>query len=146
MNNILETGDPLSEEVLVALEQDLKLRLPDDYRLFLLKTNGGRPAVDVVDVPGLPGGSTDLQTFFGVNRPIKTSNIAWNAQLLSENNSGPPMVPIACDSGGGLFCLRTMLHGFDAVYLELGSHASEAHVVAPSFGNFLQKLRPWKDY
>jgi cell wall assembly regulator SMI1 len=34
---------PLSEERLGRLESRLKARLPDDYRAFLLRHNGGRP-------------------------------------------------------------------------------------------------------
>jgi hypothetical protein len=71
----LVMGSTLSCETLAVLEEVLGSRLPDDYRRFLLKTSGHLPRGCTVDVPGLLGGGVDVQTFFGVNRSVETSNI-----------------------------------------------------------------------
>jgi hypothetical protein len=144
MNNILETGSPIGEDEVASLEARLKFNLPGDYRAFLLRTNGGRPSEDTVDVPGLQGGSTDLQTFFGVSRKIETSNIMWNMRLVEDRLSNEAVVPIACDSGGELFCLRARSSGFEVVYVELAPSVPKIYVVAPNFNVFLQRLHAWK--
>lgn len=42
-NRCLRAGPPLSPERIAALEAQLGAALPDDYRRFLLETNGGAP-------------------------------------------------------------------------------------------------------
>jgi hypothetical protein len=142
MRNAIDASSSLSADQLATLEADLQLKLPDDYRSFLMDTNGVRPGAAAVDVAGLPERTTDVQTFFGINRPVLTSNIVWNVRLLAQQPSQAPVVPIACDSGGGLFCLRAKSPGFEVVFLEVGRAPSEAHLVAPSFGGFLRQLQP----
>jgi cell wall assembly regulator SMI1 len=38
-----ESGPPLTEERLQGAERRLGVTLPDEYRAFLLRHNGGRP-------------------------------------------------------------------------------------------------------
>jgi hypothetical protein len=111
------------------------------YREFLLTYNGGRPWPDVVNVDGAPGTPTDLQLFFGIDAAIGSSDLVWNRDTFAERLSGR-MLPIACDSGGNLFCLS--LSGDDAgavFYVDLEHAASAYYLVAKDFPSLLEKFR-----
>src|SRR5687767_6950801 len=63
---IREAGPPLSTNELDRCEQRLHLRLPHDYRMLLLRTNGGQPE------PGgmvYKGASLTLEYLFSINSP-----------------------------------------------------------------------------
>jgi SMI1-KNR4 cell-wall len=100
--NVENSGPSITEHDLARLEGSLGRQLSAPYRRFLLGHNGGAPDPVCVDVPGF--GETDVQVFFGIGRSIETSRIEWNIDALKERLEGV-LVPIACDSGGNLFCL-----------------------------------------
>jgi cell wall assembly regulator SMI1 len=148
MATIKHSGPKVTETDLLRIETRLKSRLPTEYREFLLATNGGRPAPDVIDVPGIPGSEADVQEIFGINRSEKTSCIEWNLTTLVERLEDG-LLPIACDSGGSIFCLSLRPGDFGTVlYCDLQSvfgdyeSSPDLYVVASSFASFLEKLRP----
>ena len=67
---ITEEGRPLSEDDIVNLEGRIGCRLPEPYRRFLLKYNGGRPTpdADTIDIERLPGSPTDIGDAFHYGR------------------------------------------------------------------------------
>jgi hypothetical protein len=143
MIRIEEAGAALSEIEITRLEKKVNARLPESYRSFLIKNNGGVPTPETVDVPGAPGSPTDVQVFFGIGRNVESSDLGWNV----ENFSGrlpEGFLPIACDSGGNLFCLALSgLESGGVLYCDL--EASEGpYPVAPDFDAFLEKLRPFE--
>jgi SMI1-KNR4 cell-wall len=145
MKNITESGNALSADASSDLEKRLNVKLPHDYRAFLLMANGGRPQLDVIDVDGLPGGCADVQTIFGVDRSVATSNILWNLEFIERRSFPRQLLPVACDSGGGLFCLRTSETAFgNVVYIDAAREASPVYEVASDFTGFLNLLRGWK--
>lgn len=150
MIEIDDPGNPITEKQLGDLERELGARLPTQYRQFLLKFNGGSPSHDVVGVEGLSGGSTDVQEFFGINTIIESSDLRWNKRWLSDRIP-PHMLPIACDSGGSIFCLS--LSGEDSgkvIYVDLqfvGEPEQKVtyYAVADNFDGFLGKMREWAE-
>ena len=144
MTNIIESGKPLNANALSELEKRLNRKLPNDYKEFLLTANGGRPLLDVIDIEGLPGGSTDVQTIFGVDMSVAVSNILWNVELLERRGFPRQLVPIACDSGGGLFCMRTSESAFgNVIYIDAAREATPVYEVASDFTGFLNMLHGW---
>jgi cell wall assembly regulator SMI1 len=124
------------------LEANLRISLPESYRSFLLLHNGGIPTPDVVDVPGLPGSPTDVQVFFGIGRPVESSDLAWNAALAQERFDGGRVLPFACDSGGGLFCFKIDSNlATEVVYLDFYAASKTSYAVANSFQDFVAKMR-----
>jgi cell wall assembly regulator SMI1 len=141
-----EPGPPVGEHEVAAFERELGARLPADYRQFLLTHNGGRPELDVVDIEGLPGSPTDVQVFFGIRRKFESSQLPWNLQLIAKRCPGQRVLPIACDSGGNLFCLQESDGGASSVvYLDMTNAACTSYAVASTFGEFLQKLQTLDD-
>jgi hypothetical protein len=143
MVRIEESGRPLSENQIAGLEKKMTARLPETYRRFLVRNNGGLPTPDTVDVPGAPGSPTDVQVFFGIGRDVETSDLEWNLKTF-EGRIAERLLPIACDSGGNLFCLA--LSGDDAgqvSYCDLEG-SGNPYAIAPDFDAFLGKIRPFE--
>jgi hypothetical protein len=144
LREIRRSGDALAPDELSVLETEIGAAVPDPYRSFLLRYNGGAPSPNVVDVGGAPGTPTDVQVFFGVRRSIETSNIGWNKRMFAERIPSP-LLPIAVDSGGNLFCLT--LSGprrGNIMYATLEGASPQFYLVATDFDLFLAKLRDWE--
>jgi cell wall assembly regulator SMI1 len=143
---LIENGGPkIAASDIAVIEAELGTLLPDSYRQFLLHSNGGVPKPDTIDVPGAVGSPTDIQIFFGIERSIESSNLAWNIAVLSERCPGLHALPIACDSGGNLFCLKfeRTVTSAKVIYCELDSPDCATYEVAASFDEFVSKVRPF---
>jgi hypothetical protein len=141
---IQEEGRRLAESEVVAFEEELGTTLPEGYRQFLLEHNGGRPEPDVIDIEGLPGGSAEIQEFFGFGCSIESSNLDWNRAMF-RTQFQEDLLPIACDSGGCIYCIsiRGTRCG-SIVYCDFVESKVTYYSVAPSFETMLKKLRPFK--
>jgi SMI1-KNR4 cell-wall len=143
MIRIEEPGPSLSEIDVAGLERRVNARLPRTYRLFLVRNNGGVPIPETVDVPGAPGSPTDVQVFFGIGRGVESSDLDWNAQtFLDRIPKG--ILPIACDSGGNLFCVGLSDSTAGQIFYCDLERAAHLYLVAPDFDAFLEKIRPFE--
>jgi hypothetical protein len=144
MVTISEKGFPLDLDKIKELEEKIQKVLPYDYKLFLAKTNGGRPENDIIDIEKLEGSPTDVQIFFGLTRDVESSNILWNlSNAVFLNNQ---YLPIACDSGGNIFCLSLLQEDFGAIfYADWQGNEPGLYHVSNSFTEFLNRLKNWKD-
>lgn len=138
-------GPKLEGEEIAGIEAELGATLPDSYRHFLLRHNGGAPDPDTVDVPGLHGTPTDVQVFFGIGRPVESSNLSWNLSLAAEQGLRFRILPIARDSGGGLFCLKVERGvASEVVYWEMDVAEGKLYPIASTFDEFIGKIRPFE--
>lgn len=138
-------GPQVGPEEIAAVEAALNARLPSAYLNFLTVYNGGTPTPDTVDVPGAPNTPTDVQVFFGIRRPVKSSDLSWNLSLVKERCPGLNALPIACDSGGNLFCLKVERGiASEVIYCDLDDPDCPLYAVAASFDDFTAKLRPFQ--
>lgn len=146
MLQIHNPGPQLEEGDVREVEVRLGAPLAPEYRAFLLGSNGGIPSPDCVTISKY--GETDVQVIFGIGRAVRTSCISWNLDALKDRLlSG--LLPIACDSGGNVFCLSYSGSSCgEIVYLDLESVYGEydvkapLYLVAPSFNDFLSSLKP----
>jgi hypothetical protein len=99
---------------LTELEGRLGFELPEPYRRFLLRTNGGQPTPDRLFVPGWHGKSTCLAWFYGVQGGPHY-DLAANAERMAEWLPDG-FVPIGEDSGGNCVCLATKAPHSGRVY------------------------------
>ncbi len=146
MFSVDNSGPSLTERDVAELEASLGFSLEASYRQFLLNHNGGTPNPNCTDVPGF--GETDVQVFFGIGRNVESSCISWNLGTLQERLPGR-LVPIACDSGGNVFCLSAREEDEGAIlYFDLESvfgnleAQTPTYEVAPSFREFATNLKP----
>src|SRR5688500_3858231 len=96
---IVDADPPLDEEQLRAFEARHQVRLPNRYRAFLLRNNGGRPIPSVFAIEGLPENPEGaIQVFFGLNTRIESEDLG---NLLTLHNGKIPnwILPIACTGG-----------------------------------------------
>ena len=96
----------LSPDKLLEFEHEHSLALPDDYRQFLLKHNGGEPhPMNAVDFKegGVPN-SSDVRYIYGIHAGEYWAQIEWHIEqykgrIIREG------LPIAGDSGGNQYLL-----------------------------------------
>jgi hypothetical protein len=112
---IFELNLPLVGEAGVsALEKQLGLVLPADYRSFLLTTNGGRPDPYIFD--GGDAGECILNEFYGIgNHRGLVGDMAEMASLV-EGRLPAKFAQIGEDPGGNLFLLATEGSGTAGVF------------------------------
>ena len=149
MTLITDHGPKISDADISELEERIDWRLPEEYRDFLLEFNGGRPEPDIADIKGLPGGCSDVQFFFGIYPSEEAYSIDWNLETLVERLDDG-VLPIACDSGGSVYCLSLHAEDYGVVsYCDLQSVVADYETaptfypVAPNFDAFLNGLYPF---
>jgi cell wall assembly regulator SMI1 len=151
---------PLSEERLARLESQLKARLPEDYRAFLLQSNGGRPAPCRFTF-ALEGEEQEsiLEWFFAVHDQPYEEDEDWGpdageglppyfAQPLDEVRKDfrsempkAKVLPVGRDPGGNLVCLGYAGKWAGRVYFFDHEMGMLVHL-AESFTEFLAGLSP----
>jgi hypothetical protein len=78
---------PTSEEAIAAFEKELGFRLPEDYRQFLLKYNGGgRPTQPDFDYKLLNGKDmrSFVELFFGIGLEENTKNLRIHQKMQGQ--------------------------------------------------------------
>jgi hypothetical protein len=99
IENLLGTT---AENDIPRLESILNLRLPQDYRQFLLKYNGGIPAQDTFVFPGTSEGSC-VDVFYGIG-PDDYYDLA-NMQRVLEGRLPKHFLAVAGDPFGNKVCI-----------------------------------------
>jgi hypothetical protein len=104
MIHIEQSQAPILEKDIEQTEGKLGVRLPDDYRTFLLKHNGGTPTPDFFPIHGYgaAAGST-LDWFYGIHKQ-HTYDLIWNATI-SKGRMPRELLPIAEAAFGDEVCL-----------------------------------------
>lgn len=143
MTKVENVNSLISESELAAAEAEMKIAIPASYRSFLLQHNGGLPSPDIVDIPGLRESPTDIQIFFGIGARTQACDVIWNFQMYLGRIPAD-WIPIACDSGGNLFCISAGSTDFGQVFYAAFEPDSITHFfVADSFRAFLKQIRHW---
>ncbi|WP_137940452.1 SMI1/KNR4 family protein [Chitinivorax sp. B] len=132
-------GRTIIDSEVVDIEKKFNVIFPEEYRAFLLKFNGGTPEFCSIDIPGMEDSPTDVKVFFGIDRKYETSNIDWNIQLLNEFEFDIPLLPIASDSGGSIFCIECGSN--NVVFLDMNESPCAVYEVAKTFEEFLSAIR-----
>lgn len=145
MIEILEGGAPITLEDIRRTETKLNLVIPEPYRTFLLKNNGGRPEPDGIDIDGLSGEETDIAWFTALRDEVESETIGSTLETLREGYPHKHVLPIARDSGGSIFCIDLEEgKGFPVVYFEIGGawqdEPYEPLHVASSFDAFIDMI------
>lgn len=102
--NLSKSVVAVTEADLQQLEWLLQLRLPEDYRDFLLATNGGQVEGYWAFELAANDGSMLSQFYRLKDKSPSTSTLAYMRQLYAERMPRGLLV-IGCDPGGGKICL-----------------------------------------
>lgn len=134
---------PVNPADIVEFEEENEISLPDDYKNFLLRSNGGRPVFNE-----LPEVGTDVQWLFGMVEEPDWASL-FHALEVYEGRIPAWYMPVGTDSGGNLFIMS--LYAENKGVIALWYHEDEAEEngaeyfdnlahVADSFGEFLDLL------
>jgi cell wall assembly regulator SMI1 len=144
MIQIRTTNRQLEASDLKRIEDKMGRPLPEAYRAFLLENNGGRPDLDVIDIPTEHFRRTDVKIFFGLYDELDANNLLWHLDWLEgclENH----LLPIADDSGGNLFVLVLDEEDYGQVYyFDAAEIPPRPYFVAKDFNEFLSKIYEYK--
>jgi cell wall assembly regulator SMI1 len=103
-NAISKINNPTSINEIQLIESQIGISLPNDYKRFLLDTNGGRPQNDVFDRI-LPEDSnpieTSLRNFLSVDELLRV----WNNIKEYEEIEEGMVIPIALTAGSPIVCI-----------------------------------------
>lgn len=134
-----------SEDELQALERRLNATLPQDYRRFLKRVNGGRPNPRQFEGP--TGDGSVIHFFFTLDHRSKYYQIVEEIQAFVDRIP-PKTLPIACDPFGNLVLLDIGAKSAGAIYF--WEHENEnmegdpwwdnISYIAPSFSDFVDSL------
>lgn len=142
MVELTEGGRKLDVSDLDNFESEIGLVLPSEYRSFLLAGNGGVPFPNIVDIRDMPGSPTDIQLFFGIGMNFESSELLWNCILINGGElSSVKRVPVACDSGGGVFFFEVRADGLDGVFFDDSFGESDGYRVSNGFYEFISAIR-----
>jgi hypothetical protein len=123
---------PVTEQTLDEFERAQRIRLPSDYRTFLLKHNGGDPrphgTVDFVEYG--KENSTIIQYFYGLHGGKDWASLQSNVDVYSGRLVRKAL-PIANDSCGNLFLL--LVGGFKRGRVYFWDHEQERE--RPTYAN-----------
>ena len=149
---MFDSAAPLSPHCLSKLESRLNITLPDDYRNFLLKYNGGFPNPSVFRFKGKSGPYTDscvdwfLSVYKGEYHNFETTFLRTKSERI---RLPADLVAIGHDPGGNWICIAVSGPHRGSVYF--WDHENEApneeapwyrnvHLIADSFDEFLDSL------
>ncbi len=138
-----DCGPAITDEQIAGFEAQLKVRLPTQYRQFLLETNGGvpnHPTIVWLHPSGQESGTT-LATFFSLGGK-EDLRLAWqNCRLVIPDD----WLAIAEDIAGNLLCLQVAGQNHGSVFFwdhELSSDELEDEFPAySSFDKLVKQLK-----
>lgn len=154
MLKIKRTGPSITEERLAAFEASNGLKLPKDYRKFLLSHNGGRPVRDTFPIAGHREEESDVSFFYGLDYPINSLELQWMFEMNDGYFSDPAFenfFQIAHDGFNDKICLDLSEERFgtvvfvDMVPMWKDHTEKDIYVIADSFSAFLDMLYEPKD-
>jgi hypothetical protein len=97
-----KTGPDLSEEELAAFETEKSLQLPEGYRNFMLRYNGGQPVPKSFNFPESENGSS-VGVFYRIKKD-GTNSLQFVMQQF-EGRMPEDLLPVAGDTFGNQICL-----------------------------------------
>jgi len=143
---ITNTYPPAPEAAVAAFEAQLNVQLPPDYRIFLLKHNGGKPKPQTFFISAEQGDDL-LRYFLGIPPVLEFYNI-YDYVKTYRGRIPQNFLPIGEDYLANLVCLSIAGDDYGRVYFwdhdwevtESTPDYSNVYLLADSFDSFLNKL------
>lgn len=135
---------PIKEQDVAAFESRNHLKLPADYRRFLLKSNGGRPKPNRSTIPDMKE-PVLVDVLYGITTKRGLGLQIWLDEYRDE--MPPEFLVIGADPGGAFFILGPKgpdggVYLWDHQHRYAGSSADDGNTfqLAPSFTAWLKSL------
>lgn len=126
--------DSISGQDIMKLESLIGLQLPEDYKAFLLKYNGGVPELNLFHFKmGNTENTTDIQYFFGISKDTyNIQDIFFTFKRRLPQNK----IAVARDSGGNLLVIDVI----SSQTFLFDHETDELYFVSDTFSHFLTTL------
>lgn len=150
---VSDSALPISKTEYKNFIDGFDLNLPESYKEFIFKHNGGYSRLSSYGNP-YDGGfkitafarisSTDesIIDILGKDEVISSRFIIQTHQI-NEKNIAKNFYPFGIDGGGSFYCIDTNDHSIHKVYLD---NTTESKFVTSSFENFINGLEDPKIY
>ncbi|MBS2100117.1 SMI1/KNR4 family protein [Carboxylicivirga linearis] len=147
ITKIYEGFGTLSSKTIEEFESRYTLRLPKDYRDFLVNNNGGR-VIPNVFMSRNGEISSDIQFLFGFTE--HTNYDIEQVKLAFKNRIPENILPIACDSGGNIIGVGVGKDNYNQIMFwshDAGELKKDLFYLSGSFKEFMGSLfEPEKDF
>lgn len=145
MTQIHDSKGVVSEQDLINLENQLGIKLPNGYREFLKKHNGGYPQPDGFDFADGDDGSS-VDKFLDISGSKSESIIEYFNTY--KNRIPKNYFPVAKDPGGNLILIGINNSGSDIYYWDHENESEDGdvpgmdnmHLIASNFDEFIDNL------
>lgn len=129
---LIVENQSLSEKEITDREREIGRRLPEDYRAFLLRSNGAEPELNKFDVP--PNNSSSVREFYSLDQQREEKKAL--SGYLPDNSW-----PVAYDGCGNIISL-TWNDG--SWWVTFWDHELEREIlISNSFSGFMDMLSPF---
>ncbi|WP_166648052.1 SMI1/KNR4 family protein [Hymenobacter sp. UV11] len=134
----------INSSQVIAVENNLGITLPVDYKHFLIETNGGEPLYHLVKT--ISGGEEAVGWFLGIHG-ASGSLLSIYQQYSRHLPKGA--LPIAVDPFGNLFCIATDKFNYGKIFFWQHESTPQTHLsikdsncvlVAPDFEYFVNSF------
>ncbi len=132
MTITMRRSHPVAEAEVTSFEQTAEIKLPDQYREFLLQYNAAKPETNIFSIPG---GSNNS----GVNEFIPLEKILSESKHVGE--VACRFIAVAWAEGGNYVCLD--LDSGGEVFFWDHELPSDQLRLAKDWNGFLQMLQPF---
>ena len=142
----IRRGPKLTEARLTAIEKKYSIRLPKDYRDFMLEKNGGIPDPNSVCRKRSKTPSLDCRYLFSVDSEDFLEDwISRYEEMKGDDKDALPkqLIPIGIDSSNCVLCLSVSGNNSGKVYY-FGESAG-FKLLADSFAQFLSQFAEYPD-
>lgn len=146
MYRVERINPSVAPEDVVHFEARTGISLPEDYRTFLLRFNGGRPVPDAFDIPDRAT-RVRLDVLLGINPDNAAVDIEQELNDL-EGRLPEGFIPIGRDPGGCPLLLCTLgeergkLYYWDMDYiLDATDEEGNTYEIAEGIHEFLEGLK-----
>jgi hypothetical protein len=141
---------PTNENDILAFGREFNVRIPDDYRDFLLAQNGGKPDdICYFNVPGYCVPKAEIDTFYGIlddktGRAGNSLNVA-NQDLMYRLPKG--FIAIGDNCCGDQILLATLNSGTSGVFFfDHENEPYDSDVGWEEFGNIYKVANSFSDF
>ena len=148
MITIINAKDPATSESISDFEGKIGSKLPDDYKNFLLKYNGGQPLPNSFKFFSNKEDGSSVDRFLSLGKEK-------NSNLLKYYNNYKDRIPsyffpIAHDAGGNLICISCSESDYGYIYFwdheKEQNHAhtdywGNIYLIDKSFNRFITNLK-----
>lgn len=150
---LINSAEKLSAEDITEFENEAGIKFPDDYKAFMLESNGGTPKedwlYDFFDEVTEAENTSVIREFFSLlqDESVKMRNLRKIYDIMTYEETIPAdMLPIADDSGGNVIGISLNKDDFGYVYFinheydDLDTGYLVKSKIAESFSAFLDSL------